>query len=243
MQEYTPTPDFYNDYLAHHGILGMRWGHRNGPPYPLNSSVSTGKSLKKEAKEYDRRDKRNAKNEKRFLKSSPEKQKKILDKAIKTIHKENSKHDEKVIRDIQKKVKRGRLTIPEQNEMIDDLSKTHKAYELASKYQNEYNTAYKKWENIWKQYDDMTRKYPTAESIDKAQDPFKIVNKIVDLGSKEDMAYATMNDIRRRAAKELYSDFNTGFSSSMNYTVDKTSWIAEQAMTKRFEESRKQKRT
>lgn len=21
--------------IAHHGILGMKWGHRNGPPYPL----------------------------------------------------------------------------------------------------------------------------------------------------------------------------------------------------------------
>lgn len=28
----------YTDYLAHHGILGQRWGKRNGPPYPLGSS-------------------------------------------------------------------------------------------------------------------------------------------------------------------------------------------------------------
>lgn len=29
--------DFESNYLAHHGILGMHWGRRNGPPYPLDA--------------------------------------------------------------------------------------------------------------------------------------------------------------------------------------------------------------
>lgn len=29
--------DFESNYLMHHGILGMRWGQRNGPPYPLDA--------------------------------------------------------------------------------------------------------------------------------------------------------------------------------------------------------------
>lgn len=47
----------FNDtsYLAHHGILGMHWGDRNGPPYPLSKSAHSSsenkagwtKSLKK----------------------------------------------------------------------------------------------------------------------------------------------------------------------------------------------------
>jgi len=28
--------DIYGDSLSHHGIKGQKWGHRNGPPYPLN---------------------------------------------------------------------------------------------------------------------------------------------------------------------------------------------------------------
>ena len=30
----------------HHGIEGQKWGVRNGPPYPLDRMVSTGKALK-----------------------------------------------------------------------------------------------------------------------------------------------------------------------------------------------------
>ena len=30
----TPT----NGDIQHHGILGQKWGRRNGPPYPLDGS-------------------------------------------------------------------------------------------------------------------------------------------------------------------------------------------------------------
>lgn len=30
--------DFESNYLIHHGIQGQKWGVRNGPPYPLNST-------------------------------------------------------------------------------------------------------------------------------------------------------------------------------------------------------------
>ncbi len=30
--------DFNSNYLEHHGILGMHWGKRNGPPYPLDAA-------------------------------------------------------------------------------------------------------------------------------------------------------------------------------------------------------------
>lgn len=29
------STDYYSEFLEHHGIDGQKWGHRNGPPYPL----------------------------------------------------------------------------------------------------------------------------------------------------------------------------------------------------------------
>lgn len=41
--------DFHSGYLEHHGILGQKWGVKNGPPYPLDQSgkSSSEKSLDK----------------------------------------------------------------------------------------------------------------------------------------------------------------------------------------------------
>ena len=35
-----------SDYIEHHGIKGQRKGQRNGPPYPLSRTISTGSRLK-----------------------------------------------------------------------------------------------------------------------------------------------------------------------------------------------------
>ena len=39
-------PELTDDFLEHHGIIGMKWGQKNGPPYPLSSKISTGKRLR-----------------------------------------------------------------------------------------------------------------------------------------------------------------------------------------------------
>ena len=47
---YQPKSDLDEEFIEHFGILGMHWGQRNGPPYPLSRIISTGRKLKAAAK-------------------------------------------------------------------------------------------------------------------------------------------------------------------------------------------------
>ncbi len=81
-----------NEYLAHHGVDKQKWGHRNGPPYPLKPTQMTESQkkanaheswFKRKKREYEER-KRKAAEEKELHKKGllTEKDKKdIYDKA------------------------------------------------------------------------------------------------------------------------------------------------------------------
>lgn len=43
--------DFESNYLMHHGILGQKWGKKNGPPYPLGESQKSSLEKKEERKD------------------------------------------------------------------------------------------------------------------------------------------------------------------------------------------------
>lgn len=47
---YYMSENCYNSYLAHHGIKGMHWGKRNGPPYPLDYSSHTAEQKQQNPK-------------------------------------------------------------------------------------------------------------------------------------------------------------------------------------------------
>lgn len=46
--------------LQHHGIIGMKWGKKNGPPYPLAPDISTGKRIKIPKDDYGLKNLKNA---------------------------------------------------------------------------------------------------------------------------------------------------------------------------------------
>lgn len=65
--------DFESNYLAHHGILGQKWGHKNGPPYPLDVDDHSAKEKKagwRESLHKKREQKRLAKEIKKATKES-----------------------------------------------------------------------------------------------------------------------------------------------------------------------------
>lgn len=78
--------DFSSNYLMHHGILGMKWGQQNGPPYPLDAKDHSAaekkagwmKSLKAKSEAKKKEKKRKAALEKaRKARAEKAKQEKI----------------------------------------------------------------------------------------------------------------------------------------------------------------------
>ena len=66
---------YYETELAHHGVGGMHWGKRNGPPYPLNAlgKASLAKQKKHDAKIAAKEEARAAKKKRKDEKKSSKK--------------------------------------------------------------------------------------------------------------------------------------------------------------------------
>lgn len=65
--------------LMHHGILKQRWGHQNGPPYPLSEEQKSAAEIRAEKKDL----KWAKRNEKRITKGVYKKSEKELRKYLK----------------------------------------------------------------------------------------------------------------------------------------------------------------
>lgn len=72
----------YTDYLQHHGILGMKWGVMNGPPYPLSASRKSWSERRAEKKDAKWAKKNYNKIYKKTVKASKDE----LDEAVKEVN-------------------------------------------------------------------------------------------------------------------------------------------------------------
>lgn len=114
--------------LYHHGILGQRWGHKNGPPYPLDSSDHSPeekKAMRKAARaerSAARKQKKQVKHEikaqKKAEKAEAERQKVLREGSLKDIRKYKGKISNAEYQDIFKRL--------ENEERLDNFDKQKK---------------------------------------------------------------------------------------------------------------------
>jgi hypothetical protein len=90
----------YENELYHHGIVGMKWGKKNGPPYPLSKEKSQKIQKKGREKKDEEYRKKREKLEKGDSKAQTEgmslpfkKKKKIIDRLVKSENKRLDKLD------------------------------------------------------------------------------------------------------------------------------------------------------
>lgn len=136
-------PTISSDELWHHGILGQSWGHRNGPPYPLDAGDHSAKEKKAGYKKSigGGEVKSNKKKQKDFVKS--------LQKRHSTLS--ISEYDNSLVNDIKNNVSKEKLDkfreiskkLRDVSDAEDDFFDSKERYEASAKA---YDETYKWFE-------------------------------------------------------------------------------------------------
>ena len=132
--------DFESNYLMHHGILGQKWGKRNGPPYPLGASDHSAS----EKKAGWRKSLENKREMKKAKKAAQKEQKQFVEQMKKTYRKDTPSWSNDEKRELV-----GKAVTPKQKKELEDAYKAwSKAYEKEEAFweskecTNAHNDAY-----------------------------------------------------------------------------------------------------
>lgn len=179
--------DFYSGYyedhysFAHHGILGQKWGDKNGPPYPLDPGDHSAKEKKagwvKSLKNYHAEKKKKKQRKKALEKARVALAEKKKQEELKRKFEADK---EKVLRsgkasEILKY--KGQMTNDEMEYAIQRINKEERLYGLSEK---EHKTAMDKIDGIFKKVGTAT------DWVNKAVNAYDAIDKLTSRLSGED---------------------------------------------------------
>lgn len=118
----------YWDYLEHHGIFGQKWGHRNGPPYPIEPNnhsaaekkANPGLMAKAKAAISDSQTKKIKQQSKQIQRQREELKKLKTEKDKEKQNQKNDKKEEKRVEQLNKD--RQKLSATQMYKKLDTLS-------------------------------------------------------------------------------------------------------------------------
>ena len=182
----------YEDYLVHEGVPHMKWGVRNGPPYPLDRTDSGQISKKQEraaARLQRKEDREAAKVKKRADK-----------KAVQTLKKQKNVDPDKMTDEekesMKKEVKRSK-NIPIMMK-YSDLFTTQEINDMANRIEAEQKLKKLNTSQVQKGFDFIKKQSNNLNTIVTAYDNVKkantMYNELMDLASKKKKTVSSSDD-------------------------------------------------
>lgn len=189
-------PTTNSDELYHHGILGQKWGKKNGPPYPLNAEDHS--AAEKAAKKAKRAERRAARQEKRAAKKEA--------KAVKKAEKAEAKRQKILKTGNLKQIRKlkGNISNQEYADVFNRLTNEKKLEEIDKEVKKTTAEKIKAAADALNSINNGTRS--AVELYNRGAQIFNTINKVKHFTNKK-LPEVGKDDDSEKKAKEAAKNF------------------------------------